>query len=110
MGIDILERARINIALRRHGQRFLKKIYTQRERKSFPEEKEIYFSIGFSMKETFWKTLPENIQKKTYFNDIEILWDGDNLELFHSGKKVRNVHYSYAFNEKYVLTTVVRGI
>ncbi|MGB9643459.1 MAG: holo-ACP synthase [Candidatus Ratteibacteria bacterium] len=107
-GVDILERARIKMALKRYGERFLKKIYTERERKSFPEEKEIYFSIGFSMKEAFWKTLPADIQEKTYFDDIEILWNGNKLEIFLSGKRVENVYLSYAFNKKNVLTTVIR--
>ncbi|HOK80614.1 MAG TPA: 4'-phosphopantetheinyl transferase superfamily protein [bacterium] len=107
-GIDVLERARIRMALKRYGERFLKKIYTERERKSFLEEKEIYFSIGFSMKEAFWKTLPADIQGKTYFDDIEILWDGNKLEIFLSGKKVKNAYLSYAFNKKNVLTTVIR--
>jgi len=73
-GIDILERARIRKAITDYGERFVRKIFTKREIKNFPENRELYYSIGFSLKEAFWKTLPSDIQKKTYFDDIEIIW------------------------------------
>lgn len=108
VGVDILERKRIRKAILRHPHRFLKKIYTANELENLPENKELYYSIGFSLKEAFWKTLAPNIQKKTYFEDIEIIWNKNNPEIFLSGKKVRNLHISFSFNKKFVLSLVVR--
>ncbi len=108
LGVDILERKRIKKAISRHSDRFLKKIYTPNELKKFPENKELYYSIGFSLKEAFWKTLHPDIQKKTYFGDIEIIWNKKNPEIFLSGKKVRCLQVSYFFNKKLVLGLVVR--
>ncbi|MCM8788590.1 MAG: 4'-phosphopantetheinyl transferase superfamily protein [Candidatus Omnitrophica bacterium] len=107
-GIDILERERIKNAIITYGDRFLKRIFTQREIASFPEKKELYFSIGFSLKEAFWKTLPTKLQKKTYFNDIEIVWRNGQPQVFLSGKKEENICKSLFFNEKIVMTSVIR--
>ncbi|MCM8821765.1 MAG: 4'-phosphopantetheinyl transferase superfamily protein [Candidatus Omnitrophica bacterium] len=107
-GIDILERERIKKAIISYGNSFLKRIFTQQEISSFPEKKELYFSIGFSLKEAFWKTLPSRIQKKTYFDDIEVIWKNNNPEIFLSGKKAKNIHTSLFFDEKVVMTSVMR--
>ena len=108
-GIDILDRERIRKAIDDHGDRFLKKIYTSRELENFPEKDELYYSIVFSLKEAFWKTLPEKIQKDVYFNDIEVIWKNKNFEIYLKGEKTKNFQVSYAFNDKIVMTTVIRG-
>lgn len=107
-GVDILERKRIKEAIKRYKDRFLKRVYTQREIKSFPEKKEIYYSINFSLKEAFWKTLPEEKQKTTYFDDIEIIWKREKPEIFLFREKTKNVEISFYFNKNFVVSSVIR--
>lgn len=108
-GIDILERSRIGNAINKYGDRFVNKIFTKREIKSFPAEKELYYSIGFSLKEAFWKTLPEQFQKKTYFDDIEIIWKNKKPEILLNGKQTRSLNVSFFYDRKIVLCYVIRS-
>jgi len=108
-GIDILDRERIKKAIEEYGDKFLKRIYTSRELENFPEKNELYYSISFSLKEAFWKTLPEKIQKNVYFNDIEVIWENKNFEIYLKGKKTKNFQVSYCFNDKIVMATVIRS-
>ncbi len=109
-GIDILERARIRKAITDYGERFVKKIFTKREIKNFPENRELYYSIGFSLKEAFWKTLPSDIQKKTYFDDIEIIWKRKKPEIFLSGIKAKNTDVSCIYSRKLILSYIIRHL
>ncbi|MCM8816777.1 MAG: 4'-phosphopantetheinyl transferase superfamily protein [Candidatus Omnitrophica bacterium] len=107
-GIDILERSRIEKAINRYGGKFLNKIFTTREIENLPTNKLVYYSIGFSLKEAFWKTLPTKIQKKTFFNDIEIIWNKKKPEIFLNGKKIENLEVSFFFNKRIVMCCVIR--
>ncbi|HON05475.1 MAG TPA: 4'-phosphopantetheinyl transferase superfamily protein [Candidatus Ratteibacteria bacterium] len=108
LGVDILERKRIEKVLSKHPVRFIQRVYTIREIKSFPENKEIYYSIGFSLKEAIWKTLPPSTQKRAYFGDIEIIWNKGKTEIFLFGKKTKNLLVSFSFDKKYVLSSAIR--
>ncbi|HPP66748.1 MAG TPA: 4'-phosphopantetheinyl transferase superfamily protein [bacterium] len=108
VGVDIIERKRIKQAILKHPKRFLKKIYTQRELENLPVKNELYHSIGFSLKEAVWKTLPPHTQKKTYFEDIEIIWNKDKPQIFLFGKKAKNFHIDFSFNKKIVITSALR--
>lgn len=107
-GVDVIERIRIRKAISRYREKFLNKIFTPREIKSFPEEKELYYSIGFSLKEAFWKTLPAQVQKKTYFDDIEIIWKKGKPVIFVSGTVAKNFELSFFYSKKLVISCVIR--
>ena len=95
-GIDIIEIERFRDALKRQGERFLKRIYTVRELQNIPRDDEaLYLCISFSFKESAWKALPEKWQRKCYFRDIEIIWKGKKPEIVF--KKLRNINITYRF-------------
>ena len=74
-GVDIEEIARVENAAARYGHRFLGRIFTDREMECMPRENGFYYAVGFSMKEAVWKALPDEVQPRTYFRDIEVLWE-----------------------------------
>jgi len=75
VGIDILEIERIKKAIDRFGERFLDRIFSRKEREAIPDKNTLlYYTLGFSFKESVWKALPQERQKSTYFRDIEIYW------------------------------------
>jgi len=108
LGVDILERKRIKKIISKYPVRFIQRIYTTREIKNFPKNKEIYYSIGFSLKEAIWKTLSPSTQKLAYFGDIEIIWNKGKIEIFLFGKRKKNLLVSFSFDKKYVLSSAVR--
>jgi holo-[acyl-carrier protein] synthase len=75
-GIDIVDIKRFEQTLGRYGQRFTKRVFTEKETASIPDKRRepFYLSVSFSFKEAIWKSLPEEMQKGYYFRDIEILW------------------------------------
>lgn len=74
-GIDIVDINRFGRAIERYGERFLKRVFTEKELAAIPsKEKNLHLSISFSFKESIWKALPEALQKDFYFRDIEVLW------------------------------------
>lgn len=82
-GIDIIDIKRFSGIFQKHGQRLLRRVYTDRELASVPEaEKLLYLCISFSFKESVWKALPEDLQGGVYFKDIEILWRDKSPEIF----------------------------
>ena len=107
VGIDILETKKIERAIKRHGERFLRRVFTQKEREKFPDKNLfIYYALNFSFKESVWKALPQKIQKITYFKDIEIYWDSKKPLL-----KIKNLSSAYLLNfskdRKFVLTIAI---
>jgi len=74
-GIDIVDTDRFRRATERYGDRFLKRVFTDKELAAIPKREEnLYLSISFSFKESVWKALPEKTQKDFYFRDIEVTW------------------------------------
>jgi len=92
-GIDIIDVERFKDVLERQGQRFLKRVYTERELDSIPRGKEaLYLCFSFSFKEAAWKALPVCMQKNCYFKNIEILWTGKGPEvLLKAGEKIKKI-------------------
>ncbi len=108
-GIDILDINRIEKILKEKKRKalFIKKVFTQQEIKTFPKNKDIYYALNFSFKESIWKAIPENIQKKTYIKNIEILWYNNNPELFLFNKKIKNIHLKFIKTNKHIVTTAI---
>ena len=108
VGIDIIEIKRIRKAVERYGEKFLKRIFTATEIKNSPEkDRDKYYTLGFSFKESVWKTLPEKIQETVYFKDIEILWKNGlpilKMKKFHSTAFVLN----FSSRTNLVITTAI---
>lgn len=104
-GIDILEIERFKRAVERYGNRFLNKIFSPDEIENLKEDI-LKMCISFSFKESIWKALPDEFQKKIYLKDIEILWKENQPFLIN---KIENFNscLSFTLNNKYVITFVL---
>jgi len=73
-GIDIVEVHRIEEAIKRWGESFLKKIYTESEILEGSRRRNCgtYYASRFAAKEAVYKALAEEDQRKIYFTDIKI--------------------------------------
>ncbi len=90
-GIDIVDIDRFRKTAERYGNRFLKRIFTEKELSTMPAgAKNLFLSISFSFKESVWKSLPETIQQDFHFRDIEVLWKRKNPVIALKGRT--NVH------------------
>lgn len=86
-GIDIVEWKRFESIVKKYGKRFVGRVYTHEEMKRTPEDNQFfYFALLFSFKEAVWKSLPEVVQKKTYFKDISVLRNMSDYSVFVHGK------------------------
>jgi holo-[acyl-carrier protein] synthase len=89
VGLDVIEIARIAEILERHGDRFLRLIYTEREReryaKRIPE-----LAVRFAAKEATSKALGTGIRGLTW-RDMEILSNrrGKPILVLHGGAAAR---------------------
>jgi len=75
IGIDVVETVRIARSIERFGDRFLDRVFTERERAycdkmKFPER---HYAARFAAKEAISKTFGTGIGKETGWRDMEIL-------------------------------------
>jgi len=91
-GIDIMRTARIRKAIERHGEVFLRRIYTDAER-GFAEQRQkgamqIYTAF-WAAKEAAMKALGTGNRRGVYFKDIEIghEWTGKPFIKLHGRSK-----------------------
>jgi phosphopantetheine--protein transferase-like protein len=103
-GIDIIEIDRFEKICKKYNKRFVNKIFTPSERKYLKNDI-LKMAISFSLKEAIWKTLPEEIQKKTFFKDIKIGWKKEKPFLLN---EIENYKFllSYSISENYAITLV----
>jgi len=86
-GIDILSIQRMEIALSRSGERFLKRIFTDAELAG--GDGPVYLARRFAAKEAFFKALGTGLSGGTRWHDIEILNGDDGQPLASvSGKSL----------------------
>jgi len=74
-GVDIIEVERIKEVLEKFGERFLKRIYTEREVaycESFNATKYVHYAARFAAKEAFSKAIGTGITQGFKFNEIGI--------------------------------------
>lgn len=77
IGIDLIEVERISGAMERHGDRFLERLFTKKEREycgSYAESKR-HFAGRFAAKEAIVKALGVGFGKEASWHDIEIVND-----------------------------------
>lgn len=71
VGIDVIEIARVGHVLRRHGERFLKRVYTERERERYATRTQ-ELAARFAAKEATMKALGTGV-RGVRWRDIEVL-------------------------------------
>ncbi|MGB8656820.1 MAG: holo-ACP synthase [Candidatus Zixiibacteriota bacterium] len=75
VGVDIIEVPRINLAIRRWGDRFLKRVFTTAERdycmrKAFPEQS---LAARFAAKEAVLKAMGTGLSSGIGWTEVEIV-------------------------------------
>ncbi len=76
IGIDIIEVERIKNAIETYGEHFLKRVFTENERKyceEFKEKKYIHYAARFSAKEAFSKAIGTGLTQGFKLNHIGII-------------------------------------
>ena len=81
IGVDVIEVVRIAEAEKRHGERFLRRIYTQLEMEKVHGNRHQYFAARFAAKEASFKALGTGWSGGVRWLDVEV----DNLS---SGRPV----------------------
>jgi len=106
VGIDIVEIDKFEKIYKKYGERFINKIFTLSEKKYLKNDI-LKMAISFSFKEAIWKALPDEIQKKFFFKDINIGWKDNKPFLLN---KIDNLHFllSFSYSKKYVITLVLK--
>lgn len=110
IGIDIVEIDRVKNAVKRHGDKFLKRIFTSQEieyctkfnKLKFPE-----LSVRFAAKEAYSKANGTGM--------VGIRWKGIETGnersgkpyLKINGKKMKNMHLTLSHSKKYAVANVV---
>lgn len=120
MGTDIISNERIASALSRHGEKFTKRLFSEKENKYFRElsRKRAEQSIGgaFAAKEAFAKALGKGFRHGVSFSDIEVVRDSLGKPFIKlSGKtgdffrqtKARRIHLSISHEESHSLAVVI---
>lgn len=75
IGVDLIEVKRIQKAIEKWGERFLKKAFTNRERDFCEKRKNKYesYAVRFAAKEAVSKVLGTGLKRGVALRDIEIL-------------------------------------
>ncbi len=76
LGVDVMEVARINSVLERHGQNFIDHVFTSAEQAGAPSARvgaAAYYAGRWSAKEAVSKALGTGIGQECLWTDIEIL-------------------------------------
>lgn len=76
IGNDIVEVKRIEAAIEKHGERFLKRIFTETERQycqAFNDTAGVHFAARFAAKEAFSKAIGTGFTKGFKLNEFGII-------------------------------------
>lgn len=115
-GIDIIEISRIKESIESLGQRFLNKIYTDKEIEyceSKGRAKYEHYAARFAVKEAAFKAVSEEVKDKysISWKDIETLNDENGRPktemLFLSNKRLENIDVSISHCKEYAVANVV---
>jgi len=118
IGIDIVRIERIRAAVERHGDRFVRRVFTAGEREHCMEKKRRYESLAarFAVKEAAFKALGRGWDECGGFTSVEVLNDdgGRPRVVFHRGAKafaeslsVKNILVSLAHESDTAAAVVV---
>lgn len=115
-GIDIIEISRIKESIESLGQRFLNKIYTDKEIEyceSKGRAKYEHYAARFAVKEAAFKAVSEEVKDKysISWKDIETLNDENGRPkteiLFLSNKRLENIDVSISHCKEYAVANVM---
>ena len=110
LGIDIIEIDRIKAAHKKHGDKFLNKIFTEREIKYCTNHKAFKFpelAARFAAKEAYSKAIGTGLAG-IKFKEIEILNNKNGKpHIAVSGKIMKNIHVSLTHSLNYAAASVV---
>lgn len=115
-GIDIIEISRIKESIESLGQRFLNKIYTDKEIEYCESKKRAkyeHYAARFAVKEAAFKAVSEEVKDKysISWKDIETLNDENGRPkteiLFLSNKRLENIDVSISHCKEYAVANVV---
>lgn len=90
IGIDIIEVSRIKYMMEKYGDKFFKRILTDKEIaycKSFKLNSELHFAGRFASKEAYSKAIGTGISKEFGWKDIEVLNDNRGKPYIHHVKE-----------------------
>lgn len=119
IGVDIVEIARIERAVERHGARFVERVFTRREqdycaRMARPGP---HFAVRWAAKEAFYKALPGSLQKLSSWQSVEIAAEDERRPLIRvlaeplreamATADLGNVHVSLSHEQHYCVAFVV---
>jgi len=115
-GIDIIEISRIKESIESLGQRFLNKIYTDKEIEYCESKGRVkyeHYAARFAVKEAAFKAVSEEVKDKysITWKDIETLNDENGRPrteiLFLSNKRLENIDVSISHCKEYAVANVV---
>ncbi|MEZ4655928.1 MAG: holo-ACP synthase [Candidatus Eisenbacteria bacterium] len=116
IGIDVIEVARIGAVLDRHGERFLRRIYTPGEQAAVHGVPAQYWAARFAVKEAAFKALGTGWARGVRWVDVEVsnLATGQPVLSFHGDAERRaqelgttHLHVSISHTESYAVGQVV---
>ncbi len=112
LGVDVIEVERIREVLDRHGENFLKHVFTVEEQQGAPPEAQVaaqYYAGRWSAKEAVAKALGTGIGKECAWTDIRVVrWPTGQpgVELFGAGAEsarklgVKRIHLTISHEKK----------
>ena len=118
VGIDLVEIARFRAAMSRHGDRFLVKIFTARERKYCEGKwnRLAHYTARFAAKEAVLKALGTGWSGGIHWTDVEVSHAGTGevrVKLAGAAaaaarrKKIHTVHLNITHSERYAAAVAV---
>jgi len=115
IGVDILEKKRVDSALQRWGDRFIQKILTAREMELLQHKGDFIGSVAvrFAAKEAVFKALGMGWSKQVAWHDVEILGSpGEKPRVVLSSKvqelvKRSRIHVSLSHSMDYAIAMVL---
>ncbi|MCM8804691.1 MAG: 4'-phosphopantetheinyl transferase superfamily protein [Candidatus Omnitrophica bacterium] len=105
VGVDIVEINKFKNICYKYKERFFRKIFSDIEMEYLKKDS-AKMCISFSFKESIWKALPEEIQRKIFLKDIKIGWKDNKPFLI---EEINNYKFLLTFSliGRYVVTIVL---
>jgi len=121
IGIDLIEIERIKAELEKHGDRFCKMVFTEKEIEYCRRNKNLNiqaqcFSGRFAAKEAFFKAIGIGLQNGLGWKDVEVMKDKlgkPNIALKNKSlrlikdEKISNIHLSISHSKHYATAFVI---
>lgn len=104
LGIDIVEIARVERALRRRGERFLTRLFTANEREQCDPRLRgsAHYALRFAAKEAGMKAIGTGWRRGVAWRDFEVLEGSRGLQLRLSGVALRIAREEHGFQRAWI--------